>query len=255
MKLHYTANYIINPRHQVTVDLVGAGGTGSQMLQSLARMDYALYRLGHPGLKVRVWDRDLVSESNIGRQLFSPADMGLPKSEVLVTRINAFYGLNWDAVSDFYPSGNINPYNIIITAVDSVKSRFDVERFLHERKNIYSGYDETKPYYWMDFGNQTNSGQVVLGSIGKIKQPKSKHQTVSHLKTVTELFDLTKVNEEDSGPSCSLAEALSRQDLFINSALCQMGSALLWKLFMEGCVSVNGLYLNLSTLMSSPIRL
>lgn len=256
MKLHYTANYIINPRHKVTVDLIGAGGTGSQMLQSLARMDYALYRLGHPGLNVRVWDNDIVTEANVGRQLFSPSDMGLPKSEVLVSRINAFYGLSWCAESALYDGNDISPYNITITCVDNVKSRLLIGKYLKERENKSGGYDENRPYYWLDFGNQADRGQVVLGSIGKIKQPKSEeYQTVSRLKTVTELYDLTKVNEEDSGPSCSLAEALSKQDLFINSTLCQMGSALLWKLISKGCVSENGLYLNLSTLISTPIKL
>lgn len=256
MKIHYTANYLINPRHKVTVDLIGAGGTGSQMLQSLARIDYALYRLGHPGLKVRVWDNDTVTEANVGRQLFSPSDIGLPKSEVLVSRINAFYGLNWEALTAFYPSDDINPYNVTITAVDNVKTRLDVGRFLKEKRQESGGYDENRPYYWLDFGNMTDRGQAVLGTVGKVSQPDSeKFETVARLKTVTQLFDLTKIKEEDSGPSCSLAEALSKQDLFVNSALCQMGSALLWKLFKEGCVTVNGLYLNLSTLMSSPIKL
>ena len=255
MKLHFTANYLLNPRHQVTVDLIGAGGTGSQMLQSLARIDYALYRLGHPGLKVRVWDSDIVTEANIGRQLFSPADLGLPKSEVLVTRINAFYGLSWTAQNKNYDGKDKFPYNITISCVDNVKSRIEIGTFLKEKMNKSYGYDENRPYYWMDFGNQTNTGQVVLGSIRKIKQPESEYQTVSHLKTITELFDLSKVKEEESGPSCSLAEALSKQDLFINSSLCQLGSSLLWNLFKRGCVSVNGLYLNLTTLMSSPIKL
>ena len=102
MKLHFTDNYIINPRHPITVNLIGAGGTGSQMLQSLARIDYALYKLGHPGLNVRVFDNDIVTEANIGRQLFSPNDVGLNKADVLVTRINTFFGVNWESVSELY---------------------------------------------------------------------------------------------------------------------------------------------------------
>lgn len=46
MKVHFTDNYIINPQHPVTVHLIGAGGTGSQVLNALARIDYALYKLG-----------------------------------------------------------------------------------------------------------------------------------------------------------------------------------------------------------------
>lgn len=256
MKVHYADNYIINPQHRVTVDLVGAGGTGSQMLQSLARIDYALYKLGHPGLSVRVYDNDIVTEANVGRQLFSPNDVGLYKSDVLVTRINAFYGLDWKSEARIYDGKDMKPSNITISCVDNVASRIRIGNYLRDKKTNSGGYDMHRKYYWLDFGNQTDRGQVVLGSIGEIKQPKkSKYETVPHLKTVDELFDLKEINEEDSGPSCSLAEALRKQDLFINSALCQLGSALLWKLFSEGCVSANGAYLNLSTMTSVPMKL
>ncbi|WP_286150976.1 PRTRC system ThiF family protein [Bacteroides acidifaciens] len=255
MKLHFTDNYIINPRHPITVNLIGAGGTGSQMLQSLARIDYALYKLGHPGLNVRVFDNDIVTEANIGRQLFSPNDVGLNKADVLVTRINTFFGVNWESVSELYDGECEGFANITITCVDNVKTRLEIGK-LSKLKQHHNGYDEKKGYYWLDFGNQTDRGQVILGTIGKIKQPeKSQYETVPHLKTVHEMFDLRKIKDEDSGPSCSLAEALRKQDLFINSTLCQLGSALLWKLFSEGKVSYNGVYLNLSTMTSAPIKL
>lgn len=67
------------------------------------------------------------------------------------------------------------------------------------------------------------------------------------------MFDLTQVNEQDSGPSCSLAEALRKQDLFINPTLAQLGCALLWKLFREVKIEYHGIFLNLSTLKTNPI--
>ena len=30
-RVHYIDNYLINPQHPVTVNLIGAGGTGSQV--------------------------------------------------------------------------------------------------------------------------------------------------------------------------------------------------------------------------------
>ena len=79
-KVHYTNSYLLSPQHRISVNLIGAGGTGSQVLETLARIDSALFKLGHPGLFVTTFDADEVSESNIGRQLFSPADIGLNKS-------------------------------------------------------------------------------------------------------------------------------------------------------------------------------
>lgn len=100
-RVHYTDSYLINPQHPVTVNLIGAGGTGSQVLTCLARLDITLRGLGHPGLFVTLYDPDIVTESNIGRQLFSPSDMGLNKAQCLITRINNFFGNDWKGLRRF----------------------------------------------------------------------------------------------------------------------------------------------------------
>lgn len=46
-KLHFTDNHLLNPTNPVTVNLIGAGGTGSQVLTALARMNHALTELIH----------------------------------------------------------------------------------------------------------------------------------------------------------------------------------------------------------------
>ena len=94
----------MNPQHPVTVNIIGAGGTGSQVLTGMARLDVTLRALGHPGLFVTVYDPDIVTDANIGRQLFGPSDLGLNKSQCLVTRINNFFGNDWKAEASFYPS-------------------------------------------------------------------------------------------------------------------------------------------------------
>lgn len=251
MRAHYTENYIINPTHSVTVDLIGAGGTGSQMLQSLTRIDYALFKLGHPGLHVRVFDDDIVTDANIGRQLFSPSDIGRNKAEVLVTRANDFLGNDWEAVPRLYGYGEGSCANITISCVDNVQSRIEIGKHVRCCKN--SSYDQEHPYYWMDFGNAEHTGQVIIGTIGKVSQPKCDHETVEKLPCVDEVFDLKKVKDEDSGQSCSLAEALTKQDLFVNSMLCQVGSAILWKVF-KGMTTTRGAYVNVDTMQVSPIK-
>lgn len=250
-KIHFTDNYLLNPQHCITVHLIGAGGTGSQVLEALARMDTALTRLGHPGLYVTVFDADEVSESNIGRQLFSPADIGLNKAVCLTTRINRFFGLNWQAVPEMYTSSSPRA-NITISCVDVINSRLTIHRHLKDAKPIPDVHE--KPLYWLDFGNTQKTGQIILGTVTKIKQPpKTKFETLNELPTLCDMFDLTQVNEEDSGPSCSIAEALRKQDLFINSTLAQLGCALLWKLFREVKIEYHGVFLNLSTLKTNPI--
>lgn len=255
MKIHYVEPYLLNPAHRVTVNLIGAGGTGSQVLQALSKIDYALFKLGHPGLFVTVYDNDIVTEANIGRQLFCQSDIGLSKANVLVSRANAFMGTDWDCCTELYPTtGENTTANITISCVDNIKSRIEIGEEL--RMWSYINDDERKPMYWLDFGNQSDRGQIVLGTINDVKQPKGIGvETVNSLQCVDQIFDLTQIKDEDSGPSCSLAEALQKQDLFINPALCQIGCALLWKMFTDGGINTQGAFVNLNTLAVNPIKL
>lgn len=121
--MHITPAYFLDRR--VDVVLVGCGGNGSQMLTGLARLNHALTALGHPGLRVTAFDGDTVSEANIGRQMFSPADVGQFKSVVLIHRLNAFFGLDW--IARPVPAGpqelvHAGP-GITIMCVDSAAAR------------------------------------------------------------------------------------------------------------------------------------
>lgn len=252
-KVHFTNNYLLNPTHPITAIVIGCGGTGSQVLSSLARMNQALRGLGSPGLHVIAIDDDIVSESNIGRQLFSEADIDMNKAVVLVTRLNRFFGTSWEALPNRYTNQSAN---IIISCVDNKKTREDIDKQVKELRKKYHYNPYVTPYYWLDFGNTTDTGQVVLGTINKEKQPKSrKFKTVAELPCITEKYDFSQINEEESGPSCSLAEALGKQDLFINSSLAQLGCNILWKMLRLGYIEHVGLFLNLRTMKVNPITL
>ena len=212
---------------------------------------------------MRLWDDDFVTEANLGRQLFAESELGLYKSVVLVNRINRFFGLNWKAETQKFERNTVGRINdnmksaIYISCVDNVKSRFDIADILNEIGQN-SGYYRNQSKYWMDFGNSQFSGQVLLSTVGNIKQPNSeKYETVAKLPFVTEEFgELLKHSEmEDDTPSCSLAEALEKQDLYINSTLAQMGCSLLWSLFRNGMTENRGFFLNLNNFQSQPIKL
>lgn len=262
-KVHFTDNALINPTNPVTVNLIGAGGTGSQVLTALARMNHALTKLNHAGLSVRLWDDDVITEANLGRQLFAECELGLYKSVALINRTNRFFGTNWKTETQKFQKDDLAKLQsnmkseIYISCVDSVKSRFDIAEILNELK-IDKGYYRNQCKYWMDFGNSQFTGQVLLSTIGNIKQPNSeKYETVDNLPFITDEFgELLKISEaEDNTPSCSLAEALEKQDLFINSSLAQMGSSLLWSLFRNGLTENRGFFLNLKNFHSKPINL
>ena len=253
---------MLNPTNPITVNLIGAGGTGSQMLTALARMSHALTELNHAGFSVRLWDDDEITRANLGRQLFAESELGLKKSVALINRTNRFFGTNWKAETVKFERNHLKNLpenasaNIFISCVDSVKSRFEIAEILKSLSN--SCYYSDRSRYWLDFGNSQFSGQVLLSTIGTVRQPDSeKYETVENLPFVTEEFgELLKQSEtEDDTPSCSLAEALEKQDLFINSVLAQMGSSLLWNLFRNGMTENRGFFLNLKSFQSKPIKL
>ncbi|PQA94991.1 PRTRC system ThiF family protein [Chryseobacterium piscicola] len=261
-KIHFTDSDLINPTNPILVNLIGAGGTGSKVLTSLMEMNHSLIELGHAGLQIRLWDDDEITNANLGRQRFAECEIGLYKSLALINRANRFSGTNWKAETVKFEKDCLDklPENagasIYISCVDSVKSRFeiaDILKMLNHRK-AYSN----RPRYWLDFGNSKHTGQVLLSTIGTIQQPNSeKYETKGSLPFVTDEFgELLKQSEEqDDTPSCSLAEALEKQDLFINSSLAQMGCSLLWNLFRYGMTEYRGFFLNLKNFQSQPIKL
>ena len=110
-------------------------------------------------------------------------------------------------------------------------------------------------FYWLDFGNTRTTGQVILGSVDFGQPASEQFKTVGRLPFVTELFDYAAIDEQLSGPSCSLAQALQKQDLFINSTLAQLGCGLLWKLLRECMIEYHGIFLNLDTMKTNPLKI
>jgi len=259
--VHVIEKTLLQPYNPVSVHLIGAGGTGSQMLTALGRMNQALIGLGHPGLVVRCFDDDKVERTNLGRQLFTTAELGLHKSVALINRINRFFGTNWKAETEKfdkqYTGGGGDQWaTITISCVDTVSARFEIGEILQKVSKQF-GNSRNRPLYWMDFGNSKDSGQVVLATIGKISQPVSqKYRPVEALPFVTDEFkDLLLQSEQtDNTPSCSLAEALAKQDLFINSALANLGASLLWQMFREGILYNRGFFLNLKDFRTQPLK-
>ncbi|PLK44869.1 PRTRC system ThiF family protein [Emticicia sp. TH156] len=259
-KVHFTDNYLLTPTNPIEVNLIGAGGTGSKVLTALLEMNHSLIELGHAGLSIRLWDDDRVTEANLGRQRFAACETGLYKSVALINRVNRWSGTNWKAETVKFgkdSSGRLPAYaraSIYISCVDNVTARFEIAAILRTLSKG-SAY-RNEPKYWLDFGNSRYTGQVILSTIGNIRQPESEqYETVENLPFVTDEFgDLLQASETtDNTPSCSLAEALEKQDLYINAALVQMGCSLLWNLFRNGLTLYRGFFLNLKDFRSQPL--
>lgn len=229
---------------RVRVLLVGCGGTGSTMAVGLVYLHQALMAFGHPGgLQVTVVDGDLISRANCVRQPFSETEIGLYKADVIVSRINMFWGLDWTSETRFLnDQWRGERQHLLISCVDSRKARKSVMQ-----SQAYTGAD-----YWLDLGNNSDSGQFVLGEPATVSLPKG----VRRLPNVADLFPEIidpKLDAKDKLPSCSALEALESQSPFINQALAYQALGMLAQLFRRGKLAYHGGFMNLSTGRMTPL--
>jgi PRTRC genetic system ThiF family protein len=245
---HFTHPALLAER--VDIALAGAGGNGGQMLSGLARLNCAIRALGHPGLDVTVYDPDDVAEANLGRQLFAPGDVGRNKAAVAVQRINAWFGTGWTASPTAFGSRRgerAGTTHIVISCVDSARARVVIG------SEIDTWY--RKPLYWMDLGNRAADGQVILG----VPIWNEAHAALEYrLPTVLDFYPELETaghvfDDQDAGPSCSLAQALERQELFVNQAVVTPALQLLWLVFRYGRTQWCGAFVNLATGHMSPL--
>jgi len=225
--------------------LVGCGGNGAQMLMGLASLDTALRAISSRSLHVTVVDDDIVTEANLGRQPFFRCDLGNSKARTLTERINLAHGLAWKAVHGRAPGKiGVDGADILITCVDTASARRAIGAALAEERN--------SPAYWMDLGNRASDGQYLIGCPGRAAA-KDRPRLPTVLEYFPELADDSV--PDDNAPSCSVAEALERQSLFVNRVMASHALALLFELLGRGSIGHAGAFINLASGQAVPIPL
>jgi PRTRC genetic system ThiF family protein len=150
--------------------------------------------------------------------------------------------LNWQASTEYVTRKTKGTVDILISCVDTRTARFDIIRSPLFKECAY----------WLDIGNMADGGQFVLG------QPKNgrNRKTPNRLPTVAELFpEIVKpaLDKDDDLPSCSVIEALERQEPFINQTLAFHALAMLARLFRHGRITHHGGFINLASGRLAPL--
>lgn len=218
--------------------------------------------MNQPGLLVRLFDADTVAAPNIGRQGFIPSELGMNKALALISRYNRSLGSNWKAFDYHYNRDNLYRLEAYLAAdftigcVDDTETRFEIVELLkaHKPKRLLQ---QGANYYYMDLGNTKDTGQFVLSTVIKIPQRKNaKYSVEGELPFITDIYgELLResAKDEQQGPSCSVQEALSKQDLFVNPILTNHAGDYLWKLLREGETYYWGGAINLRTGTVNPL--
>lgn len=211
--------------------LVGCGGTGSQLARAVARMIYSMKAARQSVPRVCFIDPDVVELPNVGRQLFTHAEVGLHKAEALAWRFNYSLGLSIECHNEaFDPRKHIdrNSGTILLGAVDNHLAR--------------RALAQTRDALWIDCGNHRNGGQVVIGNTNDheaiLRELRASEESVRYLPNAALLYpELLQPDEDESAaePDLSCAELVlqGEQGILINSFIASIAAEYLRKLLQR----------------------
>jgi len=241
--------------HRVSLTLAGCGGTGSHLASGLAPLALALHERGI-ACDLRLVDPDLVESKNLGRQLFAHADLGRPKAAVLAHRLNAAYGLRIEAVQGKLESVETHKdaLDLVIGAVDNLPARAHIEKLVVESEG---------KLWWLDCGNERETGQVSLGNVpaGKLGKPqlglidRLPMPSVVYPDLVKPVARAKKSKGMRSTASCADAIASGDQSLVVNRMVAAWALSLLHDFILMRRLAVFSVAFNLRWGSSSALAL
>ena len=155
--------------------VVGAGGTGSFVVPSLARLIFELKQQQNKSSEMLIVDPDVVENGNIPRSNFCFAEIGRYKAQTLAERVATAWGIETSFACEGFDSekhlknsnSDYRSLTIIVGCVDNYLARLEMHRALEE----FRSYGESSRVWWIDGGNGKTSGQVLLGSTTKPLKP------------------------------------------------------------------------------------
>lgn len=165
-----------NDSISANVLIIGAGGTGSYFIRDALRFisNSTDNRIGV--YRILIADGDIVEDKNISRQNFIYSDIGSYKAEVLATRYGTAFSLPVYFFNEYVDKNFFTKYRssifsktdayrsilIVLTFVDSVKTRLLIYKKLFYELMYFASLSYYSGILWIDAGNMKYNGQVVV---------------------------------------------------------------------------------------------
>lgn len=167
---------------QVLFVLVGCGGNGSYMAETIARFCRLLGQQGKRAQALFI-DPQTIEIKNIPRQRFSDAEIGLNKAQVLAARYSLLWGVEIHAYPTLFNAdllqGYYNWLTFLVGCVDDGPARNAIAQCLEQNSST-----QLPKRWWLDLGNDRESGQILLGSTPTSNHLRWAFQTSSHCLTL-----------------------------------------------------------------------
>jgi PRTRC genetic system ThiF family protein len=231
---------------------VGVGGTGSWLALALARILYHARQKGQ-AIRLALVDPDSVAESNVGRQLFSPAEIGVNKAEAMAFRLNLAMGLDITAVAApftaaimpwLYRQYQRQPHYsrvrfVLVGAVDNHQAR-------QAMAAVVAGGEGS--LWAVDCGNARSNGQVLMGNLTDLDQLRlDRLGLCSGLPSpyIQEPGLLEPEPAEAAPLSCADLTLREEQSLLINAQVAAVAAQLIYDLVVTRTIRQYAVYFNL----------
>lgn len=235
--------------------LVGCGGTGSYVAESLARLAYVFKQVGE-NVNITFVDPDIVEGKNLGRQRFCQSELGLNKATTLALRYNLTWGLEISAIPDYFDPKLVKSYwndlVIIIGCVDNSAARRSLGKTLENNRHA-----EIPRIWYLDAGNNFDSGQILLGSHNSLEELTphlDKFKKIGIMgalpSPVLQCPNLIELRPEELGNthlSCAELANLNAQSLTINQTIASIVTDYLFRLTLTKDLRKFATFLNLKS--------
>lgn len=253
------AKSIILPAYkQIEFYLVGCGGTGSWLAPSLCRVARTINEQGKVSSLIFI-DPDTVERKNILRQNFCDAEIGLNKAQTLALRYSLSWGIEIQALPALFDSEIVardyyqreHKLKIIIGCVDNAIARQSIAHALSQYQSWHTR-DVAAELLWLDCGNHSNSGQVLIGSHLSTEIDVYQFHELECIKLPAPCLqhpELLKPKPEelsDSSVSCAELALLNAQSLSINQRMAAEAASYLVQL-VTGKLNRLATYLDLNS--------
>ena len=241
---HYLDNSFVTETGRPHITVVGCGGTGGFVAEALCRL-----LTGREATIVLV-DHDRVEPHNLLRQAFYSGDVGRFKSQVLAERLARNYGRTigysvypFRVMDDGF---NGRTYTglprqtacLIIGCVDNAAARMEIA------ESLECGHGR----WWIDAGNGSNWGQVLVGNVadrhrfGDAFDDDTCYQLPAPTLQRPDL--ITAIPETPPDVDCAAALDLTDQDPVINNMMASLVVQVVRRLVAGTCPFM-GLYLDM----------
>ena len=230
--------------------LVGCGGNGSWLAPHLVRLARFLGEVRQIKVQLTLIDPDVVEQKNVFRQNFGEAEIGGNKAELLALRYSASWGQSIQVhIAPFAKEMVQLEYRdlgVIVGCVDNAAARRAIAEALDQSGRAYG--DEGLPrLWWLDAGNGTDTGQVLLGSARHVRQMQYAFPyfpdpgfcvnlpapDLQHPELLEAQAEQTSQQISDAKLSCAEMLLTGDQSPSINAMVANIAATYLWRLFTD----------------------